>query len=186
MIKSLYPPFRCWSEKGTIWIYSDTHFADTDLPLAFGRPADSDHIKKLNSFVGKNDTLILLGDVGDPAVAAKLKGYKVLLTGNHDKGITNYETVFDEVYGGPLFISDKLLLSHEPIDYPFAVNIHGHDHNNSGRDEQHINVCSDVCGYEPLNLNKFIKNGGLSVVQSIHRRTIDMALELKKNKKIME
>jgi calcineurin-like phosphoesterase family protein len=42
--------------------------------------------------------------------------------------------LFDEVYEGPLIISDKIILSHEPIENcpPFLFNIHGHDH--SGRD----------------------------------------------------
>ena len=30
MIESLYKPFQHWSEQGTIWLYSDTHFNDDD------------------------------------------------------------------------------------------------------------------------------------------------------------
>ena len=41
MIKTLYPPFQHWSEKGAIWLYSDTHFADEELRQGFpDRPDD--------------------------------------------------------------------------------------------------------------------------------------------------
>ena len=30
MIKTLYPCFQHWSEKGSVWIISDTHFDDCD------------------------------------------------------------------------------------------------------------------------------------------------------------
>ena len=38
---------------------------------------------------------------------------------------------FDEIYTGPLFIAEKILLSHEPVyGLPWCLDIHGHDHNN--------------------------------------------------------
>jgi calcineurin-like phosphoesterase family protein len=179
--------------------------------------------------VGKHDTIIFLGDIGNVEMIRKIRGYKVLIMGNHDKGASNYERqgmlygwtkaeftkeyilkfmrerypgwairisdydgywhavadngLFDEVYEGPLFITDKLLLSHEPIDLPFAFNIHGHDHSGwqvfSGH---HLNVCAEHISYTPVNLNRLLKGGLLSKVDSIHRMTIDKAVE-KKNKK---
>jgi hypothetical protein len=55
---------------------------------------------------------------------------KILLLGNHDaKGA--YNGLFNEIYTGPLFIADKILLSHEPVHgLTWCLNIHGHDHNN--------------------------------------------------------
>ena len=91
MIAGLYKMFDRWHFEGTLHIYSDTHFGDKDLASTMNRPSDEDHVKLINSKVGKNDTLILLGDVGDIEYAKKLKGYKVLLLGNHDGGRTNYE-----------------------------------------------------------------------------------------------
>lgn len=176
MIQTLYPPFRHWSEKGTIWLYSDTHFGDRDLKRAFpDRPDDETHVGQINRKCGRKDTLILLGDVGDIEIAKKLRGYKVLICGNHDLGHTAYETVFDEVYSGPLFISPRILLSHEPVNLRFAFNIHGHDHKNRERDPFHLNVCSDVIGYSPINFNRLIKSGRLSAIPTIHRITIDEA-----------
>lgn len=57
------------------------------------KKADEELVKKINSKVGKNDTIIILGDVGDVEYVKKIKGYKVLLLGNHDKGASNYKRV---------------------------------------------------------------------------------------------
>lgn len=86
--------------------------------------------------------------------------------------------LFDEVYEGALIIGEKLILSHEPVEIPWLYNIHGHDH--AGRKRQnHLNVCSDVIGYKPINLNQFLKSGPSAKIQSIHRVTIDKATERK-------
>lgn len=82
--------------------------------------------------------------------------------------------LFDEVYEGALLIGEKLLLSHEPVDIPWSFNIHGHDHAGKKR-AGHLNVCSDVIGYKPINFNQILKSGVASKVQSIHRITIDKA-----------
>lgn len=85
--------------------------------------------------------------------------------------------LFDEVYTGPVMISEKLLLSHEPINMiPWAFNIHGHVHaRNVKNNANHFNVCADVIGYEPINFNQWMKQGHMSNIVSIHRETIDNA-----------
>lgn len=85
--------------------------------------------------------------------------------------------LFDEVYTGVLVIGEKLMLSHEPIKgCDWCMNIHGHDHSRSHKnDKYHFNVCADVIGYEPINFNKFMKEGHLAPIVSIHRETIDNA-----------
>ena len=91
--------------------------------------------------------------------------------------------MFNEVYGGPLFISDKILLSHEPIDIPFGLNIHGHVHDGLGglsKDNSKYNVCSNCINYEPQNLSEIIKSGCLKNRDTIHRLTIDKATKKKK------
>lgn len=185
MIASLYAPFRKWSEIGTIWIYSDTHFADAEsAEMRRNYIGDDEQVRRINSKVGRKDVLIILGDIGDETFVRKLRGYKVLIMGNHDKGATKYAEYFDEVYEGPLFVSEKLLLSHEPIDLPFAFNIHGHDHANwYGAGKQHLNVCAEHIDYTPVNLTHLMKHGLLSKVETIHRATIDGATE-RKNKRI--
>ena len=230
MIESLYNPFQKWSEKGAVWIFSDPHFDDDDLVNVYDdRPSADELVRRINSKVGKCDTLICLGDVGALSYVPFLRGYKVLVMGNHDAGRTLYERkiyaahyccwkytkeealnkmktlhpnckytirqefsyhyawkewiveadnqLFDEVYEGPLMISPKLMLSHEPIDCAgWAYNLHGHIHARSHKnDECHYNVCADCHDYLPLNLNQFLKSGALSKISSIHRQTIDEA-----------
>ena len=86
--------------------------------------------------------------------------------------------LFDEVYTGPLFIGEKLLLSHEPINFPFALNLHGHCHNGQ-QNSNHINCCSNVINYTPVSLNQICKSGVLKKVETLHRATIDTATERK-------
>ena len=178
MIQGLYDIFAHWHKQGTVWIYSDTHFNDKELGEGVAaRPSAEEHLKLINSKVGKKDTLILLGDVGDIEIARRLKGYKILIAGNHDAGMSNYKEVFDEVYAGALIVGEKLILSHEPVNVPWAFNIHGHVHSGEPMsDNQHFNVCGEArkC-YEPVNLNQFMKAGFMAKVQTIHRDTIDKA-----------
>lgn len=227
MIETLYSPFRKWTEKGTLWVYSDPHFSDPEMvELRKNYIGDDEQIARINSKVGKNDTIIFLGDIGNEEMVRKIRGYKVLIMGNHDKGVNKYKRLrvyhgyyykdiyskqqvfdsmnkrypgwairvndsdscwhatadnglFDEVYEGPLFIAEKLILSHEPINLPYAFNIHGHDHSNWHKGERQLNVCAEHIDYTPVNVNRLIKNGLLSKVDSIHRMTIDRAVGYK-------
>jgi calcineurin-like phosphoesterase family protein len=89
--------------------------------------------------------------------------------------------LFDEVYEGALIVGERLILSHEPVEIPWLYNIHGHDH--AGRKRvNHLNVCSDVIGYEPVNLTQLLKTGLMSRIETIHRMTIDKATEKKKKR----
>ena len=89
--------------------------------------------------------------------------------------------LFDEVYEGALIVGEKLILSHEPISMiPWAFNIHGHVHDKRAKPgPRHLNVCSDVIGYEPINLTQKLKSGLMSAITTIHRATIDSATERK-------
>lgn len=95
--------------------------------------------------------------------------------------VTADNMLFDEVYEGPLMIGEKLILSHEPVDIPWAFNIHGHDHVGRKR-KGHLNVCADVIGYLPVNMNQFMKSGAMAHIETIHRDTIDKATERKKKR----
>lgn len=219
----------CGEWKEPIYVISDPHFDDFDCKMM--NPnwiSPEEQVKKINSKVGKNGTIVVLGDVGNIEWVKKLKGYKILITGNHDKGASNYlkeiklevfacedqakefvgnldpkwsfkrcnplfnrgETVylveynnglFDEVYDGPLFAGPNLLLSHEPIDIPFGINIHGHRHNHpfiTRQDENSysVNVAADVVNFEPQRLKELCS---IQTVKDIHRLTIDKHLDLK-------
>ena len=171
-----------WSEYQTCWIISDPHFSEEDLRAGIpGRPSDEELVRHINAKVGRKDVLICLGDVGNIEFAKKLRGYKILICGNHDVGHTVYEEVFNEVYSGPVIIGEKLLLSHEPVPAPWYCNIHGHDHAGHKR-KGCINCCLDVIGYEPINMNQLLKSGIYKDIESIHRITIDGATERKKKR----
>ena len=246
MLPQLYKCFQHWSANGSIYIYSDPHFEDSDCKtIDTTWPAPAEQIKIINSKVHKTDTLIILGDIGNSEWIKQIQaGYKILIAGNHDAGLTNYkktvtheikeifaecvdeekyeidvaierksfhkylcekypyakiniqeryefhspfhffdatidDNLFDEVYGGPLFIGEKILLSHEPIDLPFGLCIHGHCHSEKGfyNEGNKFNVCSNTVGFEPQNLSEIIKAGFLKRVETIHRLTIDKASE---------
>lgn len=214
----------------TVWIYSDTHFDDEELAAGTpGRLTSDEQVAAINAKVGRKDVFIHLGDIGNIEHVRKIRGYKILIMGNHDAGRTNYERkiikeifayekytqeevkekicakypncklyitkglagwiatvdngLFDEVYEGPLMIGEKLILSHEPLDCSWAFNIHGHNH--SGHrvpTKTHLNVCSDVIKYTPLNLNNLLKTGLTSYITSIHRSTIDTATKRKQKR----
>ena len=190
MIKSLYKEYaERWSGTGSVYIISDTHFDDSDCKMMdpMWLPPQT-HITILKDKIHKPDTLIHLGDVGDASYLNELKCYKVLITGNHDI-LSKMTSYFDEIYTGPLFIADRILLSHEPIYRleDFCINIHGHNHSGVHftyveelNRYTHINMASNVCNYIPMNLGQQIKNGLLSNIPNYHRITIDNAIEKKR------
>ena len=188
MIDTLYPIFReKWSNGRSCFLTSDTHFSDEDRHLMGYDITEKEQIAILKKYVN-GQCLIHLGDVGNPEYLKELNCYKVLIMGNHDERVGKFKDYFDEIYTGPLFIAEKLVLSHEPICVeagitrnPIAFNIHGHDHSGEYyNDDYHLNICQNVFGYEPLNLKEFIKDGILKGVKSIHREIIDNATNKKK------
>lgn len=179
MIKTLYTIFQHWSEKGSVYIISDTHFDDKDRELMGYNVSEQDQIDVLKKYCHKNDTLIHLGDVGNPEYLNQLKCYKVLIMGNHDQSVEKFKPFFDEIYSGPLVISEKIILSHEPLDIDWAWNIHGHNHNKDSENKYHTNMASNVCDYLPLNLKAAINTGVLKQIDSIHRQIIDEAAKKK-------
>ena len=234
-IAGLYKTFDHWHQEGTLWIISDTHFGDADIRRGFpDRPADNELVKCINSYVGRKDTLIMLGDVGDVSYVKQFRAkYKILIMGNHDCGRTLYERkletkifnkdffqkdetlaemtriypgcrytisegyqfhypfeywevaadnmLFDEVYEGALIIGEKFILSHEPVELPWALNFHGHDHQ-GGFHKNSVNCCCDVIDYKPINMNQIMKQGLAARIDTIHRETIDKATERKKKR----
>ena len=79
MITTLYEKFQDWSRSGSIYIVSDTHFEDDDCYLMDKDwIAPEEHIRIIKAKVHRNDTLIHLGDVGNPVWLNEIKAYKVL------------------------------------------------------------------------------------------------------------
>jgi calcineurin-like phosphoesterase family protein len=169
-IKHLYHSFKHWYRGGTIFFYSDPHFSDAEANGFRANPiTDEEQVKSINSVMGKKDTIIILGDIGNPEFLKQIKGYKVLLLGNHDKGASFYKDYVDEVFEGPLMISHKILLTHEPVDFKYAYNIHGHDHSKTTfQDNKHLNICAEHINYKPIKLKEIVISGKLSKIPDIH------------------
>lgn len=179
----LYPSFNHWLKYDAIYLISDTHFDDNNCKCMDSNwITPEEHMAILKKVLNKQTLLIHLGDVGNPDYLDELKCYKVLITGNHDV-LSKVASHFDEVYTGPLFIADRLILSHEPVQglEDFAVNIHGHDHAANFR-HNHINLASNVYHFKVFNLGASIKCGLLSQVKNIHRVTIDNAASKKQKR----
>ena len=95
--------------------------------------------------------------------------------------------MFDEIYDGPLFINNKIVLSHERVELPYAMNIHGHEHCGVFSTEKQIvtqdgtyttyliNLASDVTNFVPYRLDKIIDQFPLKYIKSIHDITIETA-----------
>ena len=80
-------------------------------------------------------------------------------------------------------IGPKLILSHEPVDCPWAYNIHGHVHHREyNGDAYHKCLCAEKLNFEPINFNQWVKrSGALANIDSIHRAAIDRATARKHN-----
>lgn len=186
MIQTLYPCFQRWSASGSVYLISDTHFEDPDCKIMdSGWISPEKHIEIIKKTAHKCDTLIHLGDVGNPEWMKQIKAHKVLVMGNHDVSITKFEPYFDEIFAGPVMIAEKLILSHEPIEgIDWAFNIHGHDHTPGHLgDSLHKNLAANVVNYQVFSLGDLIKDGLLSKVKSLHRDTIDHASHSGRNRR---
>lgn len=178
MIEGLYPQFAKWSEKGAVFVIADLHLGESeDLRQAYpNRPTDEELVKKVNSIAGKGSTLIVCGDIGtNLELIGKLRANIVLLRGNHDHLGEYYKDVVSEFYEGPLIISPKIILSHEPFQTPYLYNIHGHNHSGPQYQYGAMDVCADIINYVPVNLNQFVKSGKLKECKNIHQETVDKA-----------
>jgi calcineurin-like phosphoesterase family protein len=120
------------------YFIADLHIGDKNILQYEHRPfKDIKEMEKViiqnwNKTVTNEDTVYLLGDIGDINVISKLNGKIVIVCGNHDdydKLKTTYPNL--EIVNRPIMVG-PLWLSHAPIGYmppeiPY-LNIHGHLH----------------------------------------------------------
>lgn len=121
-------------------------------------------IKNYNSKIVNNEVEVcFLGDLGKreyiERVFPRLKGKKYLILGNHDKYSKEfYKKYFEEVFGFPVFINSRIVLSHEPIPTePGVLNAHGHTHYIDLISDRHINLVIEKTNFEPYNIKNLIK-----------------------------
>lgn len=121
MLPGVYDYFQeMFKDCADLWVVSDTHFGDEELRAGIPqRPSDDELVKRINAKCGKTSALIHLGDVGDLTYVKKLRAkVKVLILGNHDKGIENYRReVHEKVYDADVY-SREGVFEMAKKDYP--------------------------------------------------------------------
>lgn len=173
------------------WIYSDPHFYHSNIvkftnldgsPL---RPWDDsdimteEMIEWYNEVVADGDRVYILGDVAFTAnnmrsVLARLKGRICLVPGNHDPvKMRKYFDLLDDVRG--YVVKKGFVMSHMPIHEQslsrWALNIHGHLHNNTVKqnikhpngpdDLRYYCACVERTNFRPKLLDEILHERGL-------------------------
>ena len=122
-------------------------------------------------------TLWFLGDFGnleylwvfDMFLA---KGITVnFMLGNHDKreDISKIEMYVSKVYEYPVYLSQKLVVSHYPVAvYEDSINVCGHLHGSKLQDPNHIIASIHVAEYKPITMQHV--NGSFGQLPRFNRR----------------
>lgn len=165
-----------------VWVTSDTHFCHANIIGYTDRPFDSVEqmnevmIDRWNEVVGKNDTLIHVGDfaMGNPAlhhsIFDRLNGEKYLIRGNHDNGRTvslgwadvykdfRMTTPFGDVYFSHRPLIDEKLKTDLEAD-GVVLFLHGHCHSKESNAvvENRIDVGVDAWGFQPQRLKNLLE-----------------------------
>jgi len=162
------------------YIISDLHLGHANIQKYADRPENADEliIEGWNKVVGKNDSVLMLGDLslcGKPktiSLCSQLRGKKYLIRGNHDGHSVGWYAdcgfkVIEAIYKA---FKDKyenryhVLFTHEPVlDIKWNknwFNIHGHVHRGVHRDhdltERHFNACVEPLNYQPKPLYEIL------------------------------
>ena len=160
--------------KGDLWVSTDWHFYKNKNNTGFKTNPNIDKIiKNYNRCVKSNDTFIFLGDLYDartifdvkqiPRVfdIKKLKGYKIMIKGNHDANTDQFylDLGFDEVH--ERYQLGNIIFSHEPIVVvDDEINVHGHIHYSDNywgiKPTNHIDTFIEHYDYKPVKINDLI------------------------------
>lgn len=115
-----------------------------------------DLIKKIKP----RDEVYHLGDIGDPTYMSIITDYirnkggrSFLVMGNHDRqdDIVCLQNIFDTVYPYPVYLSNKLVVSHHPVNvWPGQLNVHGHLHGLKLNSPNHICCSVNDIKYKPI------------------------------------
>jgi len=173
------------------WVYSDPHFYHhgicrfTNYDGSKVRPWDDadqmteDMIEFYNELVADQDRVYILGDVAFKnsdmqRTIPRMKGRKVLVPGNHEPTkMRQYFSLFDDVRG--YVVKKGFIMSHIPIHVQslsrWALNIHGHLHNNTVQtgvhpdlsydDKRYYCACVERTNFRPKLLDEILHERGL-------------------------
>ena len=178
------------SSNRTIYLTTDTHWNHERILLYDSRPFDN--VKEMNEYiisqisdiVQDGDILIHLGDVIFKdrnllkGYMERIKGYKILLKGNHDRNTLSWYTRNGFDYVCRRYEYKNIIFSHKPMDMSenkIQYNIHGHfhkkdnpkcDRENGGLRYKYDfynekrNLClyiDDIPDWKPIKLEDFLK-----------------------------
>ncbi len=170
--------------------YSDPHFNHKNIIRLAGRPFNDLHhmneelIMRYNDVIGPDDMVLWLGDCFFGSIANfklisdRLNGHRILVMGNHDRGISRMADVgFDIVIGRECFMNlagrgcrvthypyinaepadcrkDDRYIDRRPPRVKGEVLIHGHNHANYRRFENMIHVGVDGWNFRPAMIHE--------------------------------
>lgn len=120
-------------------------------------------IRKWIKKLGKDDVFYFLGDFGRPTdetfqelkdIFQKSHCHTVAIRGNHDHEAETEQLkeLFDEVHDYPIYISDRIILSHRPhVEMDTSVlNVSGHLHGSTLSLPNYMCASIHVNGYKPI------------------------------------
>lgn len=177
---------------GKTWVYSDPHFYHHNIvnfnkddgtklrPWDDAEQMTEDMIRWYNELVDHQDRVYILGDVAFTTahmqrVVSRLKGRKVLVPGNHDPvKMRKYFDLFDDVRG--YVVKKGFVMSHMPIHEQslsrWQLNIHGHLHNNTVKenikhpdgpdDKRYYCACVERTNFRPILLDTILKERNIN------------------------
>lgn len=141
-----------------IYFISDTHFGDKGIikheRTLFENIEEHDQfiINAINKVVKPTDELWILGDIGQPDKLRLMNGRKYLILGNHDKRpMKEYLGYFAAVYNTPIYLTQRVVLSHYPIPVEEGIlNVHGHLHGSKLDLMNYLNISLHMIDYKPI------------------------------------
>lgn len=157
-----------------IFFTSDTHFSHANFltfrdvagsvirPFSSAEEMDEHMIERWNSVVRDGDKVYHLGDVAFdksrwPTIAARLRGSKRLVLGNHDDiKRFGHAAFFKRIQLWRVFKEYDFTCSHIPLareQMRTAFNVHGHIHEKPEPSPSHICVCVEKTDYTPVHLD---------------------------------
>ncbi len=157
-----------------IWFTSDTHFGHKSIIDYCKRPfkdveeMDEALVDNWNSVVRHKDIVYHLGDFAWTVKRAKeirpqLNGRIKLIVGNHDDIPKLSDTgMFSSISLWAPFNDWNFTATHIPLSLSEtregSFNVHGHKHNDPTffPEPHHINVCTELTDYTPINVDELL------------------------------
>lgn len=113
----------------------------------------------LSQKIRENDEFWFLGDWGDLShlwvvdLLNQKSAETHMILGNHDaaSNIPEFKKYFAYVHQYPVYVSNKLVFSHEPVaTWDSVLNVHGHLHGCILNSPNYINASIHVANYKPV------------------------------------